>query len=169
MSSLDPPKLLQSLLPSPRARPVLWLVVLLAVGLPPLFLWLEIEKLLSLEIAQKLAILTPTLVLVVVGSLVALYLNNEYFKQLEKSLKAPPTNPPDTSKKTRIQVQILKTLASKEADMPSDIAVKLNTDEGKILHNLNVLRDGQLVDITKVGSIHWYITKHGLAQLYTTP
>lgn len=169
MKLLDPPEPILSLLPSKPARWVLWSSLTLGTLLVPALLWLQADKHVPLETAQKLSVLLPSAMLFLLGSLVALYLNNEYFKNLEKSLKAPPTNPPDISKKTRIQVQILKTLASQEADMPSDIAVKLNTDEGKILHNLNVLRDGQLVDITKFGSVHWYITKHGLAQLYATP
>ncbi len=109
MDSLDPPKLLQSLLPSPKARGVLWLFVLLSVGLASLLLWAQAEKLFPLEIAQKLAILILPLTLIVIGSLFALYINNEYFKKLEREITAPvaATQQPDLAKKSPDQEKIL--------------------------------------------------------------
>ena len=99
---MEPPDKILELLPSKPAKWALWLSVSLSTLLYALLLWLQVDKLLPLEVSQRLSILLPSAALLLIGSLFVLFfvvqeLNNKKI-ELEKLKKAirdyvPPPSP----------------------------------------------------------------------------
>jgi uncharacterized SAM-binding protein YcdF (DUF218 family) len=70
---MDAPSKPLELLPTPQARWAAWLSIALAGLLYGLLVWLQVDTLLPLAVAGKLAILLPPAALLLLGSFVVLF------------------------------------------------------------------------------------------------